>query len=81
MQNKLSGIISVDFDATYHLLIYILLLSNTREKKWEYSKAVHELFIYLKKAYDSVRKPVFYLIFSLGLFSHESSKAKKNVSE
>jgi hypothetical protein len=28
------------------------------EKKWEYSEAVHQLFIDFKKAYDSVRREV-----------------------
>ena len=30
------------------------------QKKWEYGVAVHQLFIDFKKAYDSVRKEVFY---------------------
>ena len=30
------------------------------EKKWEYSEAVHQLFIDFKKAYDSVRREVLY---------------------
>ena len=32
------------------------------EKKWEYNEEVHQLFIDLKKAYDSVRKEVLYKI-------------------
>jgi hypothetical protein len=32
------------------------------EKKWEYNEAVHELFIDIKKAYDSVRREVLYNI-------------------
>jgi len=32
------------------------------EKKWEYSEAVHQLFVAFKKAYKSVRKEVFYNI-------------------
>jgi hypothetical protein len=32
------------------------------EKKWEYSEAVHPLFIDFKKAYDSVRREVFFNI-------------------
>ena len=32
------------------------------EKKWEYNEAVHQLFIDLKKAYDSVRREVLYNI-------------------
>jgi hypothetical protein len=37
---------------------YIQHSSNTREKKWEYSEAVQQLFIDLKEAYDSVRRKV-----------------------
>jgi hypothetical protein len=29
-------------------------------KKWEYNEAVHQLFIYFKRAYDSVRREVLY---------------------
>ena len=32
------------------------------EKKWEYNEVVHQLFIYFKKAYDSVRREVLYNI-------------------
>ena len=32
------------------------------EKKWEYSEAVHQLFIDLKKAYESIRREVLYNI-------------------
>ena len=32
------------------------------EKKWEYNEAVHQLFIYFKKVYDSVRREVLYNI-------------------
>ena len=32
------------------------------EKNWEYNEAVHQLFIDLKKAYDSVRREVLYNI-------------------
>ena len=33
-----------------------------REKKWEYSEAVYQLFIDVKKTYDSVRREVLYNI-------------------
>jgi len=48
------------------------------EKKWEYNQTVHQFFIHLKKAYDSVigRSCI---IFSLSLVSHETGKAIKNV--
>jgi hypothetical protein len=32
------------------------------EKKWEYNKTVHQLFVDFKKAYDSVRREVLYNI-------------------
>jgi dTDP-4-amino-4,6-dideoxygalactose transaminase len=32
------------------------------EKKWEYNEAAHQLFIYFKKAYDSVRREILYNI-------------------
>jgi len=32
------------------------------DKKWEYNQAVHQLFIDLKKAYDSFRREVLYNI-------------------
>ena len=32
------------------------------EKKWEYNKAVHQLFVDFKKAYDSIRREVLYNI-------------------
>ena len=32
------------------------------EKKWEHNEAVHQLFIDLKKAYDSVRREALYSI-------------------
>jgi hypothetical protein len=41
---------------------YILHMSNTWEKKWEYKETVHQLFINFKEAYDSVRQEVLYNI-------------------
>jgi hypothetical protein len=40
----------------------ILCILQILEKKWEYNEAVHQLFIDLKKAYDSVRRDVLYNI-------------------
>jgi hypothetical protein len=51
---QLLGIISVGFDITDQLLIY-LLQSDTGEKR-EYNETVHHLVIDFKKAYDSVRR-------------------------
>jgi hypothetical protein len=36
--------------------------SDTREKKWEYTETVHQLFIDFKKASDSTRREVLYNI-------------------
>ena len=41
---------------------HIFCIRQILEKEWEYSEAVHQLFIDFKKAYDSVRKEVFYNI-------------------
>ena len=62
MQRKLLGITSVDFDATTQLLIIYSAFVKYWKKKWEYSEAVHRLFIDLKKAFDSVRREVLYNI-------------------
>jgi hypothetical protein len=54
MLTKLLGIISVDFDVIGQLLI--------REKRGEYNRTVHKLFIDFKKAYDLDRTEVSYKI-------------------
>jgi hypothetical protein len=41
---------------------HILSIRQILEKKWEYTEAVHQLFIDFKKAYDSVRREVLYNI-------------------
>ena len=41
---------------------HIFCICQILEKKWEYNKVVHHLFIDFKKAYDSVRKEVLYNI-------------------
>jgi len=39
------------------------------EKKWEYTEAVHQLFIGFKKAYYSVRREVLYnIVFEFGIY-------------
>jgi hypothetical protein len=40
----------------------IFYIRQILEKKWEYNGTVHQLFIDLKKAYDSVRREVLYSI-------------------
>jgi hypothetical protein len=41
---------------------HIFYIRQILEKKWEYNEAVHQFFIDLKKAYDSVRREVLYNI-------------------
>jgi hypothetical protein len=45
--------------STTDQIFYILQIL---EKKWEYNGTVHQLFIDFKKAYDSVKRKVFYNI-------------------
>jgi hypothetical protein len=40
----------------------ILYIRQILEKKWEYNGTVHQLFVYFKKAYDSVRREALYNI-------------------
>jgi hypothetical protein len=40
----------------------IFCIHQVLEKKWEYNETVHQLFVDIKKAYDSVRKEVLYNI-------------------
>jgi hypothetical protein len=37
---------------------HLFYIRQILEKKWEYTEAVHQLFIGFKKAYDSVRRKV-----------------------
>jgi len=62
MQRKLLGIINVDFDTTGQTLIIYSAFVKYLKKKWEDNKAVHQIFIYYKKVYDSVRWEVLYNI-------------------
>ena len=58
----LKKLLARDFDATcQQLIIYSAFIKYLR-KKWEYNKAVHQLFIDFKKVYDSVRREVLYNI-------------------
>jgi len=42
--------------------IRVFYIRQILKKKWEYNEAVHQIFIDFKKAYDSVRREVFYII-------------------
>jgi len=61
MQRILLGINNVDSDATSQLLVKHSAFMKYL-KKWEYSEAVHHLFIDSKKAYYSVRLEILYNI-------------------
>jgi hypothetical protein len=50
----------VDFDAAPQVLIIFSAFVKCVKQKWEYSEALHQLFIDSKKAYDSVRREVLY---------------------
>ena len=41
---------------------HIFCIRQILEKKWEYNETVHQVFIYFKKAYDSVRRELLYNI-------------------
>jgi len=41
---------------------HIFCIRQILEKKWEYNEEVHQLFIDFKKAYDSVRSEILYMI-------------------
>jgi len=51
-------VISVDVDATVQILVIYCAVVKYFKTKWEYNKTVHQLFIDLRKAYDSVRRDV-----------------------
>jgi hypothetical protein len=70
MQRKLLGIINVDFHKTGQpLIIYSAFIKYLKKmKEREYSEAGHRLFIDFKKAYESVRREVFYnILFEFGI--------------
>jgi len=47
---------------------HIFCICQIIEKKWEYNEPVHQLFIYFKEAYDSVRREVLYeVVVELGI--------------
>jgi hypothetical protein len=61
---KLLGIIRVDFDITESTNDpFFFCINQILERKWECIETVLELFVDFKKAYDSVRREVFYSIF------------------
>jgi hypothetical protein len=59
---KLLGIISVGFEGNGSTTGHNFCIRQTLEKKWEHNERVHKLFVFFKKAYDSVRREVLYNI-------------------
>jgi hypothetical protein len=50
---------------------HILCIRQILEKKWENNEAVHQLFIDIKKAYDSVTREVLYnILIKFGIPMH-----------
>jgi len=70
----------VDFGASDKLLIICSAFIRYLRKNGN-NEAVLQLFIDLKKAYDSVRREILYnILIALGI-PYETDKANKNVSE
>jgi hypothetical protein len=58
---EIIGVINMDFKATGQpQIVYPAFVKYL--KKWEYNKAVHQLFIDLKNSYVSVRRKILYNI-------------------
>jgi hypothetical protein len=62
MQRKLLGIFICGFRPFRSTVDHIFCIGQILEKKWEYNEAVHQLFTDFVKAYDSVRREVFYIL-------------------
>jgi hypothetical protein len=58
MSVKLLGTISVSSIVIDLLPIRFSTFERYQKKKWEYNGMVHQLFIDLKKAYDSIKREV-----------------------
>jgi hypothetical protein len=56
MQVKLFGITNVDCNVIRSMKDHIFCIYQILKKKWEYNGTVHQLFIYFKKDYDSVKR-------------------------
>jgi hypothetical protein len=52
----------VGFDITDQLQIRPFAFVRYWRKKWDYRETIHQLFVYFKKIYDSVRREVLYNI-------------------
>jgi hypothetical protein len=60
---QILGVISAGFDITDGLLIkFFFYIRQIVERKWDFNKTEHQLFIDIKKAYDSERREELYNI-------------------
>jgi len=59
---EITGDLQSGFRHNRSTIDHIFCIRQILEEKWEYEKAVHQLFIDFKKAYDSVRREVLYNI-------------------
>jgi len=59
---EITGDHQCDFRHNRSTTDLIFWIRQILEKKWEYNEAVHQLFIDLEKAYDSVRREILYNI-------------------
>jgi hypothetical protein len=62
MQIKLLGTINAGFNVIGQRLIRSTISVKYWYRKWNYNDTVYQLFIYFKKAYDSVRREALYNI-------------------
>jgi hypothetical protein len=55
----------VGFDVNRSTTVQKFCIRQVLEKKWEYSETVYQLFIDIKKTYDSVRREGLYNILTV----------------
>ena len=53
----------MDVDVRDQLLVCICQVLDKRKTKWEYNETVHQLFMDFNKAYNAVRREIFYNVF------------------
>ena len=64
---KFLGTINVVLDITDRLLTKYFVFDRDLRKKWEYDGTIHQLFIDIRKAYDSVKRDVLYRVIYIEL--------------
>ena len=61
---------------------HLFCIRQILEKKWEYNKAMPQLFIDFKKAYDSVRREVLYnILIEIGIIMKMARLIRMCLSE